>query len=286
MGIESKTFRQWIMFNVQCSTFAVQFNKERVRSSAAKVDNASIAQRPCFLCKENRPAGQKSIDYQGRYEILENPYPIFPKHLTIPTYGHTPQTLQGRFGDMLQLAKDLPEYTVFYNGPKCGASAPDHMHFQAGSRHFMPIEDEWQDRIGDHLAVVGQARLHLMEDAPRNTLMMIAESQEDAITLFGGIMESLPRKMVNVLTYYEEGQWITFIFVRTKHRPTCYFAEGEEQMIISPASVDLGGVFITVREHDFLRISASDIEHILQEVCWQENEIGLFMTNIKKYART
>ena len=277
---------QCSMFNVQCSTFVVQFNKERVRSSAAKVDSASIAQRPCFLCKENRPVGQKSIDYQGRYEILENPFPIFPKHLTIPTYRHTPQALQGRFGDMLQLAKDLPEYTVFYNGPKCGASAPDHMHFQAGSRHFMPIEDEWQNRIGEHLTVVGQTRLHLMNDVPRNTLMMIAESQEDAVKLFDVIMESLSQKMVNVLTYYEAGQWFTFIFVRTKHRPACYFAEGEEQMIISPASVDLGGVFITVREQDFQRINATDIERILQEVCWQENEIDLFKTNIKKYART
>ena len=230
--------------------------------------------------------GQKSIDYQGRYEILENPFPIFPKHLTIPTYRHTPQALQGRFGDMLQLAKDLPEYTVFYNGPKCGASAPDHMHFQAGSRHFMPIEDEWQNRIGEHLTVVGQTRLHLMNDVPRNTLMMIAESQEDAVKLFDVIMESLSQKMVNVLTYYEAGQWFTFIFVRTKHRPACYFAEGEEQMIISPASVDLGGVFITVREQDFQRINATDIERILQEVCWQENEIDLFKTNIKKYART
>lgn len=274
----------------------VQFNAARVRSSAAKVDAASIAQRPCFLCKENRPATQASKDWRGRYEILENPYPIFPQHLTIPTYEHRPQTMVGRMGDMLALAKDLSDFTVFFNGARCGASAPDHMHFQAGSRHFMLIEDQWQERIGEHLAVVGQARLHLMADDPRNTLLMIAEDEGDAALLFEKVMLALGKTyapaltgtpsnlegepMVNVLCYYDGGQWFTFIFPRTKHRPSCYFAEGDEQMVISPAAVDLGGVFITVREEDFERLDAIKLEHIIREVCWQENEIEAFKKNI------
>ena len=271
----------------------VQFNKARIRSSAAKVDAASIARRPCFLCKENRPVTQEATDYQGRYELLQNPFPIFPQHLTIPTYDHTPQRIVGRFADMLALAKDLPAYTIFYNGAHCGASAPDHMHFQAGSRHFMPIENQWQTRIGEHLAVFGKARLHLMEDAPRNTLLMIADEADDAVVLFEKItkvlweMSHAPEEQtgepdVNVLTYYEGTQWFTFIFPRTNHRPSCYFLEGEGQMVISPASVDMGGVFITAREQDFQRITAGDVTKIFQEVCWQQPEIALFKSNIKQ----
>lgn len=264
--------------------FNVQFNAARVRSSAAKTDANSIAKRPCFLCKENRPPTQPSKDWQGKYEILENPFPIFPLHLTIPTYEHIPQQLEERFGDMLALAADLPLFTIFFNGPQCGASAPDHMHFQAGSRLFMPIEQQWQDRIGEHLDVEGQARLHLMTNDPRNTLVMIADEANDAVVLFERICKALPMSMINVLCYHEGNQWFTFIFPRTKHRPSCYFAESEEQMIISPASVDLGGVFITVREEDFERLDASQLEHVLREVCWQETDIEIFKHNIN--ART
>lgn len=281
--------------------FHVQFNAARIRSAAAKTDAVSIAHRPCFLCKENRPPTQASKDWRGKYEVLENPFPIFPQHLTIPTYEHTPQLLQGRYADMLALAKEMPLFTVFFNGPKCGASAPDHMHFQAGSRRFMPIEEQWQERIGNHLAVVGKARLHLMTDDPRNSLLMIADEEKDAVALFERVMRALCTKtdsptptdtlsnlgeepMVNVLTYYEGGQWFTFIFPRTKHRPACYFAEGDEQMIISPASVDLGGVFITVREEDFERLDASCLERILREICWQDTDIVIFKNKLN--ART
>lgn len=277
--------------------FRVQFNAARIRSSAAKTDAFSIAHRRCFLCKENRPPTQPSKDWKGKYEILENPFPIFPQHLTIPTYEHTPQQLQGRYADMLDLAERMPQFTVFFNGPRCGASAPDHMHFQAGSRRFMPIEEQWQERIGEHLAVEGKARLHLMIHDPRNTLLMIADEKKDAVVLFERLMQVLSTKtssptltetpsnlegepMVNVLTYYEGGQWFTFIFPRTKHRPSCYFAEGGEQMIISPASVDLGGVFITVREEDFERLNATTIEHILHEVCWQDTDIETFKNEL------
>lgn len=256
--------------------FNVQFNKARGRSSAAKTDAVSIAKRPCFLCKENRPPNQPSKNWEGRYEILENPFPIFPKHLTIPTYEHTPQQIKGRFNDMQALAAELPEFTVFFNGARCGASAPDHMHFQAGSRHFMLIEQQWQESIGEHLAVEGDARLHIMANDPRKTLVMIADKADDAVRLFEKVLLALDESMVNVLCYYENKQWFTFIFPRTKHRPECYFTASDEQMIISPASVDLGGVFITVREEDYERLDATRLEVILKEVCWQEQEIKLF----------
>ena len=246
---------------------------------------------------------------------------------------------------MLALAVDFPELTIFFNGARCGASAPDHMHFQAGSRLFMPIEQQWQERIGEHLAVVGQARLHIMENDPRNTLVMISNKAVDAVKLFEKILwalswvqttslndiqsmregeicgECLPQTWklkgvelpqsgriieqnklsavlcnegsesqeepnVNVLCYYENRQWFTFIFPRTRHRPSCYFSEGDEQMIISPASVDLGGVFITVRESDFKHLDATRLENILHEVCWQEQEIKVFKDSLKSNGTT
>lgn len=263
------------------SKFYVQFNKGRIRSSAAKTDAASIAKRPCFLCKENRPPEQPSKDWRSRYEILENPFPIFPKHLTIPTYKHIPQQIENRFTDMLALAADLPDFTVFFNGAHCGASAPDHMHFQAGSRHFMPIEQQWQECIGEHIAIEGQARLHIMENDPRNTLVMIADKVDDAVRLFERILLALEESMLNVLCYYENKQWFTFIFPRTRHRPSYFFIEGDKQMIISPASVDLGGVFITVRQEDFECLDATCLKNILKEVCWQVQEIKVFKDRLK-----
>ena len=129
----------------------IQFNPGRIQSSAAKVDAKSIQERKCFLCAANSPAVQEGIDYSGvagEYEILINPFPIFPKHLTIPDKKHVNQTigdnnLKGRFEDMLDLSKILDEYVLFYNGPKCGASAPDHIHFQAGNKGFLPLEDNY-----------------------------------------------------------------------------------------------------------------------------------------------
>ena len=130
---------------VQTKTFAfgdydvrVQFNPARIVSSGAKVDAKTIAERKCFLCAANRPAEQRSVEF-GDYEILVNPFPIFPEHFTIPRKEHVDQQIKPFFADMLRLAKAMDEYLVFYNGPRCGASAPDHMHFQAGTKDFLPL---------------------------------------------------------------------------------------------------------------------------------------------------
>ena len=120
-------------------TVKVQFNPARIVSSAAKVDAKSLKERKCFLCAANRPAVQRGIEWGGHYTILINPFPIFPRHLTIPDNNHVDQLISGRIADMVSLAGDLKGYTVFYNGPKCGASAPDHMHFQAGNSDFLTI---------------------------------------------------------------------------------------------------------------------------------------------------
>lgn len=259
--------------------YKVQFNPARIVSSAAKVDDQSIRQRKCFLCAEQRPAEQRGIDFGGHYEILVNPFPIFPRHLTIPERAHLPQRIAPRFGDMLELARALTDYTLFYNGPRCGASAPDHAHFQAGSRGFLPIERQWRRLATEELATCGaSARLWLLDDAPRTTLVIESPTKEGAIRLFNRAYDALKaiapddvpteeEPMLNLLALYEAERWIVILFPRRCHRPACYSARGEARLLSSPASVDLGGVFILPVEEDFLKITAADLRSILGEVC-------------------
>lgn len=127
--------------------YCVQFNPARVVSTAAKVDAASIAARRCFLCGANRPPQQLALEWEDM-EILVNPFPIFPGHLTIAAKAHTPQTMLGRTDQMRRLSRELPGYTIFFNGARAGASAPDHMHFQAvPSRYMEPTSMAYTYRL-------------------------------------------------------------------------------------------------------------------------------------------
>ncbi len=318
--------------NVAGIPYKVQFNPARLVSSGAKVDAKSIKERKCFLCPGNRPQEQKGIPFLGHYQILINPFPIFPRHLTIPEMEHTEQRIATRFGDMLELAKELTDYVVFYNGPKCGASAPDHAHFQAGNKGFMPIEQIWRKTIAGRILDYGEATLWYLNDAPRTTLVIEAADKEDAEKLFRSLSPCLSpvgrgekndeEPMINVLAWYEnkkakdtpsynivpsrktkeseevkeagkttgdtrvaEATWVICIFPREKHRPACYTAEGDANLLSSPASVDLGGVFILPVEKDFLKIEATDVEQILAEVCLSQDKFRLLRQRIKENIR-
>lgn len=260
---------------------AVQFNPGRITSSAAKVDTRSIEARPCFLCAKNRPAEQRGVPFGDDYIILVNPFPIFSRHLTVVSESHTPQRISGSFRSMLSLAKALPEFVVFYNGPQCGASAPDHLHFQAGNRGFLQVEQD----IGNPLlcrkaASAGNTELWLWEGYGRAIMTLkgsdseaIAEIFEKFYERFASTQSERPEPMLNILAYHSNDEWIVHIIPRRVHRPACYFAEGDEKILLSPASVDIGGVFITPREEDFNRITPADIEGILAEVCLNEEEL-------------
>lgn len=254
----------------------IQFNPARIVSSSAKVDPKSIKERKCFLCKQNRPAVQEGLPFGDKYIILINPFPIFPKHLTIPACEHVDQRIQSRFGDMLDLAYNLDEFTVFYNGPKCGASAPDHVHFQAGSKGFLPIEKELNLFANKEDSENDSAKLFHLDGYQRGVLVIESKSKESAVELFGNIYASLEIKqgegepMMNILAWFDTDKWIVCIFPRTLHRPSCYTAQGDDNILISPAAVDMGGVFITPLEKDFEKISAENISEILQEVCMDE----------------
>lgn len=273
--------------NVHGIPYKVQFNPARIVSSGAKVDAKSIRERKCFLCPAHLPAEQEGILFEGHYNLLVNPFPIFPRHLTIPELEHVPQRIAPRFADMLELARQLTEYTIFYNGPRCGASAPDHAHFQAGSRGFMPIETDWRKQVAGKVADYGQATLWYLDDAPRTTLVIEAADKNDAMVLFGIIYRVLDvpagesEPMMNVLALYEGDRWIVFIFPRAKHRPACYTAEGDANLLSSPASVDLGGVFITPVEKDFRKITAEDVAQILSEVCLSADDFDRLRQEIR-----
>lgn len=216
--------------DVNGTHYKVQFNPARIVSSAAKVDTKSIQERKCFLCPANLPAVQRGLPFKENYQILVNPFPIFPKHLTVPALEHVDQRIKNRFGDMLDLATYAQDYVVFYNGPKCGASAPDHVHFQAGNKGFLPLEQEWKNKKAGKIVTYQTATLSYLNDAPRNTLVLEATNREDAIILFNVVYNAMEQKpgeeepMMNLLTWVEGGQWVVCIFPRSKHRPSCYTA--------------------------------------------------------------
>lgn len=255
----------------------VQFNPARIVSSGAKVDAKTIRTRKCFLCEQNRPEVQWGIDFEsttGRtYQVLLNPFPIFPRHLTIPDRCHTDQRIAGRIADMLELAAELDDFVLFYNGPKCGASAPDHMHFQAGNKGFLPLEVRLDEIPRRDFLVTASTRLSLLESFVPGCFVIETRSAEEAVHYFGELYRHLPVKegeiepMMNLLCWVSQGGYRLLVLTRRQHRPDCYYAEGEDNILLSPASVDLGGVFITPLQKDFEKISAEDLAGILDQVC-------------------
>ena len=232
-------------FNFDGFEIKVQFNPGRIKSSAAKVDPKSIKERKCFLCYENLPPEQKGIPYQNEYLILCNPFPIFPEHFTLPNINHFPQEIKGSFGALLSFARDLHKhYSVFYNGPKCGASAPDHLHFQAGNKNFMPFEKEFEElkkKYGEKIFEDNNLSVFGADDGLRRYLSIEGKDRDDVSTVFDtfyGIYDTLlssgEEPMMNVLASYEEDSgWRIVIFLREKHRPSHYFAEGDERILLS-----------------------------------------------------
>ena len=261
---------------------AVQYNPGRITSSAAKVDARSIEARPCFLCEKNRPKEQRGVPFDGGYIILINPFPIFRRHLTIVSGSHTPQRISGSFSDMLNMAEALPGYVIFYNGPQCGASAPDHLHFQAGNKGFLPVESDMHNPdLCIKVASSGGTDLWLWKDYGRGMMTMTGSDPVALVSHFTIFFDRYaltqpekPEPMLNILAFHSDGIWTVHIIPRRVHRPACYFAEGAGKILLSPAAVDLGGVYITPREEDFEKITAADISGIMKEVCLSEKELN------------
>jgi ATP adenylyltransferase/5',5'''-P-1,P-4-tetraphosphate phosphorylase II len=274
--------------NVKVKTFDfgnyhidIQFNSERILSSSAKVDAQSIEARPCFLCQKNLPLQQRWLSFDNKFIVLVNPFPIFPQHLTIPFISHTDQRIFGNFGSMLELASNLDDFVIFYNGPQCGASAPDHLHFQAGNKGFLPIEDDFTNKIFCcEVRRIRSVTISYWPDYQRKIITLNGNDKVDLIDCFNQIYSQLQvlqpnevEPMLNILASFKNGEWIIHIFPRTLHRPAQYFEKGAKQIVLSPAAVDLGGVLITPRKEDFDKITKGDVIDIFKQVCLEHSII-------------
>ena len=258
-GVEGLARAQTRPVRIKWFDVFIQHIPHRVSSTTAAVDRDSIAKRPCFLCAGNLDPEQNGILCGSRYTIYCNPFPIVDRHLTIVHREHKTQHIAGEFGNMLDLARALPGYFVIYNGPECGASAPDHMHFQAGSRALFPIEKDTAHISA--IAVRNYARnVFLFRDTDRSRL---AEKTDRAIELLASLTGKRPEPLINIAAFHDRQQWTVYLFPRGKHRPAV-FHSGE--LTVSPASIDLCGIFVVPLEKDFARISGDDIASIFQEV--------------------
>jgi len=251
----------------------VQFNPARIVSSGAKVDAKTIAERKCFLCAANRPTEQKSVEF-GDYEILVNPFPIFPEHFTIPHKEHINQQIKPYFADMLKLARALDDYLIFYNGPRCGASAPDHLHFQAGTKDFLPLVNDYKrlkDKHAEQLVESETFQLFSFNDYLRAVYCIESTDIESARDSFEKLYthystDENEEPMMNIVCTFEADKWYTFVLPRKAFRPWQYTAEGDQQLLVSPATVEMCGIFITPVESHFEKIMKEDVISILEQV--------------------
>lgn len=267
----------------------VQFNPERIRSSAAKTDVKSIAERPCFLCLQNLPPEQKGILFQGKYLILTNPFPIFPVHLTISKLEHTPQEILLHFSDLLELSYNLNDFTVFYNGPKCGASAPDHFHFQAVVKNSLTIEFEFNmlvNRFAEILFQNEKTKVIAVENYLRRFIAIVSHDKIEIEKNFQRIYQNMvsgdkEEPMLNILCSFQEGKWRLIIFPREKQRPSHFYRTNESQIVVSPAAVEMGGVLVLPGEEDFRKITKKEIEEIYGEVTVNQEAFDKLIFDIK-----
>ncbi len=266
------------------------FNPGRIISSSAKVDTKSIEARPCFLCEENLPTEQKAIKIINNYILLVNPFPIFHKHFTVPSVNHVPQAIEPEIGNMLIVSSMLGKnYSVFYNGPGCGASAPDHLHFQSGNFGFMKIDEEFNnilDAYGKIIYEDNELVTTTVSGCLRNFISLESTNISKIITEFKWIYDILNKDgsdeepMMNIICSYNKS-WRLLIFPRTKHRPSYFFEESEKRILISPAAVDLGGVLIFPRESDFKKITKELIIDIFNQVTFNDDEFKFLSNKIR-----
>lgn len=267
----------------------LQFNPARMISSAAKLTKEDIAARRCFLCRENRPEEQIMLKFEGRkgkkYDILVNPYPIFPDHLVIAMDRHVDQSIWQRYVDMLDLAGKYREFIFFYNGPKSGASAPDHHHFQGAPRGLMPLENDVEELISrdsggvlTYMTSVQDASLYHYGKFTTGIFVIRAETSKSAAKLFyrlldcAGTPEGESEPLINLFSYYSDGEYRSIIIFRRSHRSRHYFSDGPDHLTMSPGCADMAGVFIVPVEEEYHKITPELLGEMLAEVSIPEDE--------------
>lgn len=257
------------------NTLVAQFNPARIVSTGAKIDKGTLAVRPCFLCAKNRPKEQMVKKIDAHFDLLVNPYPILPVHFTIPSHRHQPQSILGYYAEIHKLLTLYSELTVFYNGPKCGASAPDHMHLQAGTSGMLPLQTGWQRlsrSITPIISLDDDNSLGLINDYVCPAFVIKSRDVDADVELFSRLYHAMSVKegdtepMMNIVAWRSNDGHISVVFPRRLHRPVCYSAEDDSRMLVSPGALDMAGLIITPRREDFGRITAEKAASILEEV--------------------
>ena len=298
---------------------AVQWNPKRMVSTGAKTDKATLTRRPCFLCDCNRPVEQLSMPFGQGFQALANPFPILPRHLTLSTVRHTPQRFQALFGIMCAAIRNLsPDSVVFYNGPRCGASAPDHAHLQAGCGDDLPIVRDWYKYepllepvyvlpTEDKPRLRGRAMIARVRGYVCPAFAVIYNETSQAAQLVPLLLHSLPpsteaageadfnavgwckRRVYDEFPFPSAGfaqtPGIILFFPRRKHRPDCYYAQGDAQTMVSPGAIDMSGLIITPRKEDFKKMTHALAHSILQEVAISENQADEVAARIRRLAQ-
>ena len=268
----------------------LQWNPVRIVSTGAKIDKKTLGERPCFLCDKNRPKEQMSKQIDEKFHLLVNPFPILPVHFTIPARKHQPQLIYKNYGEMHRFISLHSDLMVFYNGPKCGASAPDHLHFQAGTNGILPLQTNWQRlsrNLTDIISLNDEEKISVVRDFIVPAFVIISKSAESDEALFRRLYKAMPQRgdetepMMNIISWRKGEEFISVVIPREKHRPEAYFAEGDAQFVVSPGALDMSGLIITPREEDFRKLTEEKALSLLQECGVSEEKMNAIIAKLK-----
>ena len=268
----------------------LQWNPARIVSTGARIDKKTLGERPCFLCDKNRPKEQMSKQIDEKFHLLVNPFPILPVHFTIPARKHQPQLIYKNYGEMHRFISLHSDLMVFYNGPKCGASAPDHLHFQAGTNGILPLQANWQRlsrNLTDIISLNDEEKISVVRDFIVPAFVIISKSAESDEALFRRLYKAMPQRgdetepMMNIISWRKGEEFISVVIPREKHRPEAYFAEGDAQFLVSPGALDMSGLIITPREEDFRKLTEEKALSLLQECGVSEEKMNAIIAKLK-----
>ena len=268
----------------------LQWNPARIVSTGAKIDKKTLGERPCFLCDKNRPKEQMSKQIDEKFHLLVNLFPILPVHFTIPARKHQPQLIYKNYGEMHRFISLHSDLMVFYNGPKCGASAPDHLHFQAGTNGILPLQTNWQRlsrNLTDIISLNDEEKISVVRDFIVPAFVIISKSAESDEALFRRLYKAMPQRgdetepMMNIISWRKGEEFISVVIPREKHRPEAYFAEGDAQFVVSPGALDMSGLIITPREEDFRKLTEEKALSLLQECGVSEEKMNAIIAKLK-----
>ncbi|GBD91976.1 hypothetical protein BMS3Abin04_02708 [bacterium BMS3Abin04] len=289
-------------FNFPDTSVLVQYNPHRVGSIMALTDEKSIANRKCFLCNENLHAEQVGVKLTENYTLLVNPFPVISIHFTAKFNSHVPQKISENLIEILNGAQTLGDnYFLLYNGPEAGASVPEHRHFQGGAKNKLPflkdiitkIENRYKANSDLTLMDVldfKQTKLFAVQDEIRNYFVItgvnaseIEEMFFNLFNVFTSLFGAEKEIKLNLISTVEKGKHYLVIFPRAKHHPSCFFEEGEKQLLVRPSTLDIGGIIVLPREEDFNKITKEKIKEIFSEVGISNDDFKHIISEVKKH---